>query len=132
MIDNVINIIEGAKNRTAKEIINARSEPLGYLPEIAGLVNLPLGSFYHPTKQAVESFSECMAYELLDFNISIATVQFGNIPSNFQKNVTKCNESTVESYNNMMQSINGIMSRKTGDNHDLSICILEKIYKKDD
>jgi vacuolar-type H+-ATPase subunit C/Vma6 len=40
MIDNVINIIEGVKNKTAKEIIQARSEPLGYLPEISGLVNL--------------------------------------------------------------------------------------------
>jgi short-subunit dehydrogenase len=60
------------------------------ITSIAGLVNLPLGSFYHPTKQAVESFSECMAYELLDFNISVSTVQFGNTPSNFQNNVTKC------------------------------------------
>jgi len=40
MIDNVINIIEGTKNKTAKEIIQGRSEPLGYLPEIAGLINL--------------------------------------------------------------------------------------------
>lgn len=40
MIDNVINIIEGSKNKTAKEIIQARSEPLGYLPEISGLINL--------------------------------------------------------------------------------------------
>jgi len=40
MIDNVINIIEGSKNRTNKEIILSRSEPLGYLPEIAGLINL--------------------------------------------------------------------------------------------
>jgi V-type H+-transporting ATPase subunit d len=40
MIDNVINIIEGSKNRTAKDIIHSRSEPLGYLPEIQGLVNL--------------------------------------------------------------------------------------------
>jgi V-type H+-transporting ATPase subunit d len=40
MIDNVINIIEGSKNRTAKDIIQSRSEPLGYLPEIQGLVNL--------------------------------------------------------------------------------------------
>jgi V-type H+-transporting ATPase subunit d len=40
MIDNVINIIEGSKNRTPKEIIQSRSEPLGYLPEISGLINL--------------------------------------------------------------------------------------------
>jgi NAD(P)-dependent dehydrogenase (short-subunit alcohol dehydrogenase family) len=46
------------------------------------------GSFYHATKHGVESFSECMAYELLDFNISVATVQFGNTPSNSKK----CNQ----------------------------------------
>jgi short-subunit dehydrogenase len=99
------------------------------ITSIAGLVNLPLGSFYHPTKQAVESFSECMAYELSDFNISVATVQFGNVPSNFQKNVTKSQESTIDSYNKMMKCIDGIMSRKTSENHNLSISILEKIYK---
>jgi short-subunit dehydrogenase len=99
------------------------------ITSIAGLVNLPLGSFYHPTKQAIESFSECMAYELLDFNISVATVQFGNVPSNFQKNVTKCDKSTIDSYNKMMQRIDGIMNRKTCDNHDLSDAILHKLYK---
>ncbi|WP_460574866.1 SDR family NAD(P)-dependent oxidoreductase [Flavobacterium koreense] len=99
------------------------------ITSIAGLVNLPLGSFYHPTKQAVESFSECMAYELLDFNISVSTVQFGNTPSNFQKNVTKCEQSTIQSYAEMMQSIDGIMNRKTCDNHDLSEAILDKLYK---
>jgi len=99
------------------------------ITSIAGLVNLPLGSFYHPTKQAVESFSECMAYELLEFNISVATVQFGNVPSNFQKNVTKCDKSSIASYNEMMQSIDGIMSRKTCDNHDLSAKILNKLVQ---
>ena len=99
------------------------------ITSIAGLVNLPLGNFYHPTKQAVESFSECMAYELMDFNISVATVQFGNVPSNFQKNVNKCEKSSVASYNAMMQRIDGIMNKKTGENHDLTISILEKLYK---
>ena len=99
------------------------------ITSIAGLVNLPLGSFYHPTKQAVESFSECMAYELFDFNISVATVQFGNIPSNFQRNVTKCDKSAIDSYNKMMQSIDGIMSNKTSENHNLSHSILEKLYE---
>jgi short-subunit dehydrogenase len=99
------------------------------ITSIAGLVNLPLGSFYHPTKQAVESFSECMAYELLDFNISVSTVQFGNTPSNFQNNVTKCEQSTIQSYAEMMQSIDGIMNRKTSDNNDLSEAILDKLYK---
>ena len=61
------------------------------ITSVAGLVNLPLGNFYHSTKQGVESFSECMAYELKPFNISVSTVQFGNAPTDFQKNVTKSN-----------------------------------------
>jgi short-subunit dehydrogenase len=99
------------------------------ISSIAGLVNLPLGSFYHSTKQALESFSECMAYELLDFNISVSTVQFGNAQTNFQKNVSKCEETNIVSYNEMMQSIDGIMNKKTNDNSDLTEDILNKIYK---
>jgi len=40
MIDNVINIIEGIKNKTDKNIIESRNEPLGYLKEIFGLLKL--------------------------------------------------------------------------------------------
>jgi short-subunit dehydrogenase len=50
------------------------------ITSIAGLVNLPLGSFYHSTKHAVESFSECMAYELATFNISVATTIWEHTP----------------------------------------------------
>lgn len=99
------------------------------ISSIAGLVNLPLGSFYHATKKAVESFSECMAYELLDFNISVCTVQFGNVPTNFQKNVTKCEMTSIDSYNLMMDSINNIMVEKSNGNHHLTEVIVEKIYK---
>jgi NADP-dependent 3-hydroxy acid dehydrogenase YdfG len=98
------------------------------ISSIAGLVNLPLGSFYHATKKAVESFSECMAYELLDFNISVCTVQFGNAPTNFQKNVSKCKTTSIDSYNLMMDSINNIMVEKSNENHHLTEVIVEKIY----
>ena len=40
MRDNVINIIEGIKNKTDKNVIEARNEPLGYLKEISGLLKL--------------------------------------------------------------------------------------------
>jgi len=46
MIDNVINIIEGSKvkkigkEKENKDLIQSRSEPLGYLPEISGMVNM--------------------------------------------------------------------------------------------
>ena len=98
------------------------------ISSIAGLVNLPLGSFYHSTKQAVESFSECMSYELMEFNISVCTVQFGNAPTNFQKNVVKCQKSDIQSYNCMMEKISEILQNKTTKNSTLTQDIVEKIY----
>jgi V-type H+-transporting ATPase subunit d len=40
MIDNVISIIECSKDRKSKDIAASRLEPLGYLPEITGLIKL--------------------------------------------------------------------------------------------
>lgn len=98
------------------------------ITSIAGLVNLPLGNFYHSTKQAVESFSECMSYELSEYNISVCTVQFGNAPTNFQNNVSKCEATKIEHYNDMMQKIDSILANKTCKNHDLIDEILKKLY----
>ena len=99
------------------------------ITSIAGLVNLPLGSFYHSTKHAVESFSECMAYELIDFNVSVSTVQFGNTPSNFQKNVSKSDHSSLPSYNYLMEKIGKIVESKTKKNKDLQPQIIKEILK---
>jgi short-subunit dehydrogenase len=99
------------------------------ITSVAGLVNLPLGNFYHSTKQAVESFSECMAYELVDFNISVATVQFGNAPTSFQKNVTKCEATEIFSYNKLMDKISKLLLDKSGKNEDLPQQIVEKLFK---
>lgn len=98
------------------------------ITSVAGLVNLPLGNFYHSTKQAVESFSECMAYELVDFNISVSTVQFGNAPTSFQKNVTKCAQTEICSYNKLMEKISGLLEKKSGKNCDLPNQIVEKLF----
>lgn len=99
------------------------------ISSIAGLVNLPLGSFYHSTKQAVESFSECMAYELLDFNISVATVQFGNAPTNFQKNATKSAISSIASYNKLMEKITQTLQQKSAKNKNLTEKITQKLLE---
>ena len=98
------------------------------ITSVAGLVNLPLGNFYHSTKQAVESFSECMSYELVDFNISVSTVQFGNAPTSFQKNITKCAKTHIGSYNKLMDKISNLLEKKSGKNCDLPQQIVEKIY----
>jgi short-subunit dehydrogenase len=97
------------------------------ISSIAGLVNLPLGSFYHSTKQAVESFSECMAYELKDFNISVCTVQFGNAATNFQSNVTKSATSGISSYDLLMNKVTDILHKKTAKNIDLTPRITQKL-----
>jgi NADP-dependent 3-hydroxy acid dehydrogenase YdfG len=99
------------------------------ISSIAGLVNLPLGSFYHSTKQAVESFSECMAYELLDFNIKVCTVQFGNAPTSFQKNVTKSETSSIASYNRLMQKVTDLLHEKTKKNTNLTPIITQKLLQ---
>lgn len=99
------------------------------ITSVAGLVNLPLGNFYHSTKQAVESFSECMAYELVDFNISVATVQFGNAPTNFQKNVVKSDPTEIESYNKLMDKISKLLVKNSGKNANLPQQIVEKLFQ---
>lgn len=99
------------------------------ISSIAGLVNLPLGSFYHSTKKAVESFSECMSYELLDFNISVSTVQFGNAPTAFQSHVAKSEKSIVPSYNQLMDKITSILHEKTKKNTNLTPEITKTLFK---
>lgn len=98
------------------------------ISSIAGLVNLPLGSFYHSTKHAVESFTECMAYELVDFNIKVCTVQFGNAATNFQKNVTKSEHSSIDSYNHMMGKITNILHKKSNKKKNLTPIITQKLF----
>jgi len=130
-IENIVNVNWLGVVKVCREFIPVfREQNYGQfinISSIAGLVNLPLGSFYHSTKQAVESFSECMAYELLDFNISIATVQFGSAATNFQKNVKYSEHSTIESYNVLMHKITDILHKKTAKNTDLTPLIIQKL-----
>lgn len=97
------------------------------ITSVAGLVNLPLGNFYHSTKQAVESFSECMAFELAPFNVSVCTVQFGNAPTDFQKNVTKSDTTAIASYNKLMNKISELLIKKSGKNKNLPQQIVSKL-----
>ena len=131
-VENIVNVNWLGVTKVCRAFIPVfRKQKYGQfinISSIAGLVNLPLGSFYHSTKQAVESFSECMAYELLDFNISIATVQFGSAATNFQKNVKYSEHSNIKSYNNLMKKITDLLHKKTAKNKDLTPKIVEKLF----
>nr|WP_309597778.1 SDR family NAD(P)-dependent oxidoreductase [Flavobacterium oreochromis] len=96
---------------------------------IAGLVNLPLGSFYHSTKCAVESFSECMAYELFNFGIGVSTVQFGNAPTSFQKNVVKSHVTGILVYDNLMDKISSLLLKKQSKNTNLIDDVVTTFFK---
>lgn len=122
-IDNIVNINWLGVVKVCRAFISVfRIQKFGLfinISSVAGLVNLPLGSFYHSTKKAVESFSECMAYELIDFNISVCTVQFGNAKTNFQANVTRSERSEIASYNKLMDKVTDLLLKKTAKNKDL-------------
>lgn len=132
-IDSIVNINWLGVVKICRAFIpHFRAQKKGQfinISSIAGLVNLPLGSFYHSTKHAVESFSECMSYELMEFNISVCTVQFGNANTNFQKNVMRGKPSEIQSYNNMMDKISEILEKKTTKNKTLTTDIVEKIFE---
>ena len=107
------------KQQAAGQFINISS--------VAGLVNLPMGSFYHPTKHAVESFSECMAYELDATGISICTVQFGNILTDFQKNLKVPPPTEIEAYNVLRGKIALYVGKRGNQNADLMSKICHKV-----
>jgi NAD(P)-dependent dehydrogenase (short-subunit alcohol dehydrogenase family) len=50
---------------------------------IGGLVAFPLNSVYHATKWALEGWSESLAFELAQFNITVKTVSPGGIKTDF-------------------------------------------------
>lgn len=131
-INNIVNVNWLGAVKVCRAFIPVfREQNFGQfitISSIAGLVNLPLGSFYHATKQAVESFSECMAYELLDFNISVSTVQFGNAPTSFQANVTKCMATEISSYNKLMEKVTAILHKKTKKNTNLTPIITKTLF----
>jgi len=96
------------------------------ISSIAGLVNLPMGSYYHSTKQAIESFTECSQYELGKFGIKTRTVQFGALPTNFSKNASLAD--FPPAYQTMIDKINAKLTKnRTKKNH--TEMVVSGIYK---
>lgn len=97
------------------------------ISSIAGLVNLPLGNFYHSTKHAIESFSECMAYELKEANIKVCTVQFGNIPTDFQKSALSSDDANIKPYRRLKTRITLFLTNRSQRNTSLTSAICHKV-----
>ncbi len=48
-----------------------------------GRIYIPLGSWYHATKHALEGWSDCLRLELKAFNINVVVIQPGGIATEF-------------------------------------------------
>jgi len=66
------------KQRTGK-IVNITS--------MGGRISIPLSSFYHGSKFALEGLSESIQYELEPFGIKIILIEPGAVGSNFWRNI---------------------------------------------
>ena len=115
-IQNIINVNYLGTIRICRGLIpiftKQKEGCIMNITSIAGLVNLPLGSYYHSTKRAVESFSECLHYELLPFNIRVRTVQFGVLNTNFSENAKKNDLLRSSKYLKVIEKVETILSKK--------------------
>lgn len=75
MIKAVLPIMRA---QNAGKIINISS--------IAGLVTFPLNGVYASSKQALESLSEALSFELSHFGIKVVLVEPGSFPTSFMEN----------------------------------------------
>jgi short-subunit dehydrogenase len=86
------------KQRTGK-IVNITS--------MGGRISIPLSSFYHGSKFALEGLSESIQYELEPFGIKIILIEPGAVGSNFWKNIkiAKSSSNTDSQYTQLENKI---------------------------
>jgi NAD(P)-dependent dehydrogenase (short-subunit alcohol dehydrogenase family) len=70
-------VLPGMRKKKAGRIINISS--------IGGRITLPLGSWYHASKHAVEGLSDCLRQETREFGIHVSVIQPGGTESEWAK-----------------------------------------------
>jgi NAD(P)-dependent dehydrogenase (short-subunit alcohol dehydrogenase family) len=68
-------LLPGMRERGRGRIINISS--------MAGKIHVPLGSWYHASKHALEGWSDCLRLELASFGIDVVIIEPGIIQSEF-------------------------------------------------
>jgi NAD(P)-dependent dehydrogenase (short-subunit alcohol dehydrogenase family) len=64
------------------------------ITSMGGRISIPLSTFYHGSKFALEGVSESLQYELEPFGIKIILIEPGAVGSNFWKSIKIANKST--------------------------------------
>ena len=99
-------VLPGMRKKHAGRIINISS--------IGGRITLPLGSWYHASKHAVEGLSDCLRQEVSGFGIHVSVIQPGGTESEWAKiageNVLKT--SGQGAYAALAQGMASIMTRE--------------------
>jgi NAD(P)-dependent dehydrogenase (short-subunit alcohol dehydrogenase family) len=89
---------------------NQRSGKIVNITSMGGRISVPLSSFYHGTKFALEGLSESIQYELGLFGIKIILIEPGAVGSNFWKNIKIANKASSPSPNSPYAQLANSMS----------------------
>ncbi|PEL13343.1 oxidoreductase [Bacillus sp. AFS017336] len=91
-------VIPHMRKQISGKIINNSS--------MGGKVYTPLGAWYHATKHALEGYSDCLRFEVAQFNIDVIVIEPGSIESEWNditlNNLQKTSAHTV--YANMTKA----------------------------
>ncbi|MFD4704698.1 oxidoreductase [Gottfriedia sp. NPDC058432] len=84
-------VLPHMRNQKSGKIINNSS--------MGGKVYTPLGAWYHATKHALEGYSDCLRFEVAQFNIDVIVIEPGSIESEWNditlNNVQKTSGNTA-------------------------------------
>jgi NAD(P)-dependent dehydrogenase (short-subunit alcohol dehydrogenase family) len=82
---------------------------------MGGKIYMPLGSWYHATKHAIEGWSDCLRLELKEFNIDVVIIEPGAINTNFGNVTTEYMQKYIEetNYNHMVDPFVHMMDDMT-------------------
>jgi short-subunit dehydrogenase len=71
-----------------------RSGKIINITSMGGRISIPLSTFYHGSKFALEGVSESLQYELEPFGIKMILIEPGAVGSNFWKSIKIANGAT--------------------------------------
>src|SRR5918995_1358405 len=71
-----------------------RSGKIVNITSMGGRISIPLSTFYHGSKFALEGVSESLQYELESFGIKVILIEPGAVGSNFWKSIKIANKAT--------------------------------------
>jgi NAD(P)-dependent dehydrogenase (short-subunit alcohol dehydrogenase family) len=110
----------GVANVTTAVLPHMRKQKSGTIiniSSIGGKIYMPLGSWYHATKHAIEGWSDCLRLEVKEFGIKVVIIEPGAINTNFGVVTAGYMENYMEgsAYSHMLDPYAAMMEEMTND-----------------